>query len=131
MIVLDTHVWHWWVNQIEGKLSPSAIALIERSPRVGVSAISIYEMAWLVKHGRIELPMPFADWLALVRAQSGIEEIAITGDIAALAVNLPDHHKDPHDRLIIATALTQRATLLSRDAAFAQYEALSEWLVSV
>ncbi len=131
MIVLDTHVWHWWVNQIEGKLSPSAIALIERSPRVAVSAISVYEMAWLVKHGRIELPMPINDWLALVRAQSGIEEIAITGDIAALAVNLPDHHKDPHDRLIIATALTQRATLLSRDAAFTQYEALSEWLVSV
>ncbi len=131
MIVLDTHVWHWWANQIEGKLSASAIALIERSTRVGVSAISVYEMAWLVKHGRIELPMPFADWLALVRAQSGIEEIAISGDIAALAVNLPEHHKDPHDRLIIATALTQQATLLTRDAAFAQYEALRELLVAV
>jgi hypothetical protein len=61
VIVLDTHVWHWWVNQIEGKLSASTIALIERGERVAVSAISVYEMAWLVKHGRIELPMAFSD----------------------------------------------------------------------
>jgi PIN domain nuclease of toxin-antitoxin system len=131
VIVLDTHVWHWWVNQIEGKLSASTIALIERGERVAVSAISVYEMAWLVKHRRIELPMAFDDWIALVRKQSGIEEIAITGDIAARAVYLPDHHKDPHDRLIIATAIARNATLLTRDGAFAQYEALNELLVTV
>jgi PIN domain nuclease of toxin-antitoxin system len=131
MIVLDTHVWHWWVNQIEGKLSASTIALIERGERVAVSAISIYEMAWLVKHGRIELPMAFNDWLALVRNQAGIKEIVITGDIAARAVQLPDHHKDPRARLIIATAITHNATLLTRDGAFAQYEALNELLVVV
>lgn len=40
MIVLDTHIWHWWVNQIAGRLSPAIIDLIEDSDEVGVSAIS-------------------------------------------------------------------------------------------
>lgn len=52
MIVLDTHIWHWWVNQIPGKLSPATIALIEESADISVSAISCFEMAWLVRRGR-------------------------------------------------------------------------------
>lgn len=59
MIVLDTHIWHWWVNQIPGKLTSATKALIEESDEVGVSAISCFEMAWLVRHGRIDLGMPF------------------------------------------------------------------------
>ena len=45
MIVLDTHIWHWWVNQIPGKLSLGTIALIEESDEVGVSAMSCFGMA--------------------------------------------------------------------------------------
>lgn len=40
MIVLDTHVWHWWINQIPGRLSPSLIYHIETADRIGVSAIA-------------------------------------------------------------------------------------------
>ena len=57
MIVLDTHIWHWWVNQIPGKLSLGTIALLEESDEVGVSAISGFEMAWLVRHGRNDFDM--------------------------------------------------------------------------
>lgn len=45
MIILDTHIWHWWVNQIPGRLSKATIALIEEAEDVGVSAISCFELA--------------------------------------------------------------------------------------
>jgi hypothetical protein len=63
MIVLDTHIWHWWTNQIAGKLTAREIALIEEADEIGVSAISCFEMAWLQRHGRIDLGMPFEEWL--------------------------------------------------------------------
>ena len=57
MIVLDTHIWHWWINQIPGKLSSSTIALIEEADVVRVSAISCFEIAWqnLSRLRRVEI----------------------------------------------------------------------------
>ncbi|MBL1265410.1 hypothetical protein [Candidatus Methylomicrobium oryzae] len=43
MIVLDTHIWHWWINQIPGKLSPDIIDLIEETEAVAISAISCFD----------------------------------------------------------------------------------------
>ena len=54
-MVLDTHIWHWWINHIPGRLSSGIIDLIEQADEVAVSAISVFEMAWLVRHGRIDL----------------------------------------------------------------------------
>ncbi len=45
MIMLDTHIWHWWINQIPNKLSPTLCELIENTERLGISAISCFEMA--------------------------------------------------------------------------------------
>ena len=102
MIVLDTHIWHWWTNQILGKLSAPIIELIEQADDVAVSAISCFEMSWLVRHGRI----------------------------ASLALTLPEHHKDLQDRLIIATAIIYYARLLSFDAAFPADQELNGRLIN-
>ncbi len=130
MIVLDTHIWHWWVNQIPGKLSPATIALIEESADISVSAISCFEMAWLVRHGRIELGMTFDEWLQQIEEAEIIQFLAVTPWIGAHAVALPEHHKDPHDRLIIATALHFNAYLLSFDSHFPLYQELEGLLIS-
>lgn len=129
MILLDTHIWHWWVNQIPGKLSPALIDRIEQEDEVLVSAISCFEMAWLVRHGRIDLGMPYREWFAEVSAGSGIRFSPVTPEIAALAVSLPEHHKDPQDRLIIATALTHGARLISFDGCFHLYRELDGLLI--
>lgn len=130
MIMLDTHIWHWWVNQIPGKLSPATIALIEESVGVSVSAISCFEMAWLVRHGRIDLGMTFNEWLQQIEEARIIQFLPVTPWIGAFAVALPEHHKDPQDRLIIATALHFNARLLSFDADFPRYEELAGLLIS-
>lgn len=124
MIVLDTHIWHWWVNQIPGKLSPETIALIEEADEVSVSAISCFEMAWLVRHERINLNMSFDHWFSQIEYSTDIRILPVTAQIGIQAVALPEHHKDPQDRIIIATALLYDARLLSFDSAFPAYREL-------
>ncbi len=130
MLVLDTHIWHWWVNQIPNKLSSDVLDLISETEIVAVSAISCFEMAWLVRHGRIEMDMPFDDWLSEVEMNSNIQILPVTAQIATKAVHLPEHHKDPQDRIIIATALQYNAKLLSFDSVFSSYQELNGYLIN-
>jgi len=129
-LVLDTHIWHWWVNQIPNKLSSDVLDLISETEIVAVSAISCFEMAWLVRHGRIEMDMPFDDWLSEVEMNSNIQILPVTAQIATKAVHLPEHHKDPQDRIIIATALQYNAKLLSFDSVFSSYQELNGYLIN-
>lgn len=129
MILLDTHIWHWWINQIPDKLSPEVIALIEEADDVSVSAISCFEMAWLVHHGRIDLNMSFDDWFNKIEHNTDIRILPVTAQIGIQAVKLPEHHKDPQDRIIIATALSHNARLISFDSAFPAYRELDGHLL--
>jgi PIN domain nuclease of toxin-antitoxin system len=129
MIVLDTHIWHWWINQIPDRLPAAIIELINQADDVAVSAISCFEMAWLVRHGRIDIGGEFAQWLAEVEAAQCIRFLPVTPQIASLAVALPEHHKDPQDRMIIATDLVHDAQLMSFDAAFPDYRELHGRLI--
>lgn len=130
MIVLDTHVWLWWVNLDADHLKPAWRTRIEASEPVGVSAISCFETAWLVRHGRVVLPCPLDEWFELALAGSGIELLAITPRIARVAAELPEHHRDPQDRLIIATTLVHDGTLISVDSKFPLYSELADRLMT-
>lgn len=124
MIVLDTHIWLDWIIRGPSALpSEIAAALAAESP-IGVSAISSFEVVYLLKRKRIELPLPVREWLREALAPSGIESLPVTAEIAAASAELPEHHKDPADRIIIATALAYDAKLASVDAMFPLYEEL-------
>jgi len=129
MIVLGTHIWHWWVNQIPETLSPAILALIEETEEVSISAISCFEMAWLVRHGRIDLGTSFEQWFSEVETSTGIQILPVTAQIGIQAAALPEHHKDPQDRIIISTALIHNACLLSYDSAFSAYLEIGERLI--
>jgi len=125
MIVLDTHIWLWWVNLEHSRIKPAWLSTIENSPAVGVSAISCFEVAWLERHGRISLPCPRLEWFHKALTGSRILLLPVTPRIAGLAVDLPEHHSDPQDRLIIATALDYDAKLISADGKFPLYAELT------
>ncbi len=129
MIVLDTHIWRWWVNQISGKLPSNIIDLIEETVVVAIYAISCFEMACLVRHQRIDLGMTFEQWFNEIETSTGIQILPVTARIGIRAVTLPEHHKDPQDRIIIATARLNDARLLSFDAAFPAYRELDGCLI--
>jgi PIN domain nuclease of toxin-antitoxin system len=125
MIVLDTHIWLWWINRDRDRLTSTWVSRIESDELVGVSAISCFEVAWLSHHGRIELPEDEATWFEKALGGSDIALLPITPAIARTAVQLPEHHRDPQDRLIIATALAHKATLISADEKFPLYAELA------
>jgi PIN domain nuclease of toxin-antitoxin system len=129
MLILDTHAIYWWANGTDGKLSPRHMDAIERAETLAISAMSCWEMAWLVAHDRIELQIPVTSWLDQIEA-SGIVVIPVSRAIAERSVALPEHHKDPADRLIIATAIEHQARLVSIDERFPDYVELNDLLVN-
>jgi PIN domain nuclease of toxin-antitoxin system len=130
MIVLDTHIWLWWVNNDRKNLKQAWIDRIQSLEDVGVSAISCFEIAWLERHDRIALPCPRQEWFEKALIGSGVALLPVSPVIASLAVDLPEHHRDPQDRIIIATTLAYDASLISADGKFPSYSELRGRLIA-
>jgi len=111
-------------------LKPEWMSRIQSSKEVGVSAISCFEVAWLERHNRIALPCPRQEWLEKALGGSGITLLPISPIVASIAVDLPEHHRDPQDRIIIATALAYEGTLISADGKFPLYSELTDRLLT-
>ncbi len=126
MILLDTHALVWWVAD-PGKIPPKARrrlegAVSDKEP-VLASSISIWEIAMLVARKRLELTIPLADWLGAVEALPSLGFVPVDNRIAARAVSLEGFpHRDPADRMIVATAIGLGATLITGDARVRGYD---------
>lgn len=131
MIVLDTHVWIRWLNTSDENRNLEWHVLVSNADRVAISAISLFEVAWLQRHNRISLTLPMSEWFVHATSGSGIEVLPLTCTIAESAVNLPEHHSDPQDRIIIATAINHSAKLISADGKFKEYVELKDCLVRI
>ena len=116
MILLDTHVLVW-LDEANPKLGTEAIEHINTAFQTGnvmVSAISFWEVAMLVRKGRVRLDMDLSVWRNDFIEQ-GVIEMPVTGEIGIKAAHLESFHGDPADRLIAATALQHSITLLTAD----------------
>ena len=129
MIIMDTHIWLWWINKDIDLLGQVRNDLIQSAEIVAVSAISCFEVAWLDAHTRIQLPCSRTNWFEKALEGSDVNLLPITPAIAGLAVDLPEHHSDPQDRIIIATAISHGAQLMSADRKFPLYNELTDRLV--
>lgn len=129
LLVLDTHIWVWWVNQDE-RLAHDLSEVIAKAGRVCVSASSVYELVQAVVRGRLKLTLPISEWLECATRGAGIEVIPIDALIAEGGARLPQVHGDPLDRLIIATAVAYQARLMSQDGKFLSYPELDDLLIS-
>jgi PIN domain nuclease of toxin-antitoxin system len=117
-MLLDTHSLVWWVNG-SNDLSDAAMAAIAAEISSGelcMSSISAWEIALLVAGGRLTLPMPVTEWLARIDEMAPVKSIPVDNDIAVQSVLLPDgFHKDPADRIIVATARKFGAPIITAD----------------
>jgi PIN domain nuclease of toxin-antitoxin system len=123
VIVLDTHVWIWWVHG-DDRLPPERVRTIREheGTGLGVSAISCWEVAKLVEYGRLELPCPVADWLDQALAYPGVRLLDLSPRIAVESTRLPGgFHRDPADQIIVATARTLDVPLLTLDGRIRSY----------
>lgn len=125
MIVLDTHTLLWWVSGDKEQLSRAATQAIEaelNGGQIRVSSISAWELAMLVAKGRIALSMDIAEWLSVVKQIEAVSFVPVDNDIAVKSVELPGtFHKDPADRIIVATARKLAAPLVTADDKIRDY----------
>lgn len=129
IIILDTHIWIWYLNQELERFPASWLEIIETANQVGISPVSCYEVALAQKRGRLSLPCPVDRWFREALSPSGISLFPLTPAIASNAVNLSPIHGDPFDRIIIATAIEYQAKLASIDGFFRQYPELKTLLM--
>ena len=120
--LLDTHVWIWFAEN-SPELSDRAYRLLNRPDvRFGVCDISLWEVATKLSLGKLELTRPLDSWLEAAAGLPSIRVIPISPPIASESARLPgSFHKDPADRLIVATARVLGLTLVTRDARIQEY----------
>ncbi len=129
-ILLDTHVW-WWAISEPHKLSQAAFEIIENAEaeEIFIASISLWEFAMMASRNRISLQIHPAEWLKYALHQVGTRVIRLDETIALESCGLPGHfHKDPADRMIVATARIHHLTLLTKDQKILDYpDVTSVW----
>ena len=125
--LLDTHAFLWWVAE-SSRLSESAYrAIADEENDIAVSAASAWEIATKHRLGRL----PGADALAFdisaAIAEQGFGGMSITVDDASRAGALPQYHRDPFDRMLIAQALSRNLVLISNESLFDRYGVRRLW----
>ncbi len=115
MILLDTHAWIFLADDPK-RLGKAARRAIDRAERIGVAAISLWELAMLLEKGRIALDQELLAWTQAALAEPRIEILPLTPAVVSAAHQLRGAlDGDPGDRIIAATALLEGATLISKD----------------
>ena len=120
-LLLDTNVFIRWHA---GRLRPAAVRTVRRAELVVVSAITAWEIAIKQAVGKLK----FADLVEDVVAQNGFLPLPATVRHGDLLRDLPLHHPDPFDRLLIVQALDEGLTILTSDRAFEPYRVPVEWV---
>ncbi len=121
-LLLDTHVILWWQRD-DRRLGADARRAIAQADIVWVSAVSGWEASIKSALGRLRLDEPFH----ILLAADDFTELPMTLAHTARLQDLEPHHGDPFDRMLVAQALTERATIVSHDRALAPYGAPMIW----
>lgn len=118
IVLLDTHILLYWFGTDPRLSVAQRHVLSQASPAapLWVSEISLWEIATLYTLGRITLHLPLRDWLEAATAPPLVQRLGISPAVAAAVAVLPaSFHRDPADRIIVASAQVLEATLLTRD----------------
>ncbi len=122
-LLLDTHAALWWVSDDPRFGSGAEKLVLDPRSRVLFSAVVMWEVTVKRSLGKLSVP---DDWSGRL-LDGGAIPLPISLDHAARVGALADHHRDPFDRLLVAQALVENATLLSRDAALSAYGVPVAW----
>jgi PIN domain nuclease of toxin-antitoxin system len=126
-VLLDTHAFIWWDSD-PTKLSPQARAACQdRANVVLLSVASAWEMQIKLQLGKLNLYLPLAEVIASQQQTNDVQILPVALEHVLALQNLPAHHRDPFDRLLIAQANVEEAVLISHDPVFAHYPVKVLW----
>lgn len=126
-LLLDTHTFIWWDSE-PARLSSKALSLCQDSSNTLLfSVASAWEMQIKAQLGKLRFALPLVDIIAGQQQSSNIEVLPVSLTHVLALENLPAHHKDPFDRLLIAQAIVEDAILISQDTLFQQHPINVQW----
>jgi PIN domain nuclease of toxin-antitoxin system len=123
VILLDTHIWIWWIGETNELSDKQRRILQVHAPAgLGVSIISCWEVAKLVELGRLALALSVEEWIEQALAYPEIHLLDLTPKIAVESTQLPGtFHRDPADQIIVATSRILNIPLLTVDSKIRNY----------
>ncbi len=129
-VLLDTHVWIWWLTPESPLSRRERDALDARAEKreLCISAISLWEAQMLHHKGRLDLPTAFGDWLEQAAAEHTLSIIPLDIQVVLALDLLPrSFHGDPADRLIVSTARARSLLLATHDKAIRRSRTVTLW----
>lgn len=125
-ILLDTHTLLWYLEDSKNLSSKAAEIIEDPSNTLRLSIASLWEISIKLGLGKLSLQNSFSE-LEEVLQQLKIEVLPITFSDTECYLNLPLHHRDPFDRILVAQAINHSLVLVSRDVAFDAYDLQRLW----
>ncbi|MGH9513568.1 MAG: type II toxin-antitoxin system VapC family toxin [Terriglobales bacterium] len=125
--LLDTMVWLWSVGPAERIGSMGLEVLSSAAEEVYLSAVSSLEIAIKAKLGKFRLPDIPGRYVPKRLAEQTIRPLSVTQEHSLKVYDLPMHHRDPFDRLIVAQAIIEEMTILTSDQTFGKYPVNVVW----
>lgn len=122
-LLLDTHVFIWWADVPEKLSAATFAALQDDANTLVLSVASVWEMQIKVQLGKLKFGVPLPDLIEHQRLTNDLQILAVDLKHVFAVGTLPAYHKDPFDRLLIAQAIVEDATLVTVDPKFARYPA--------
>ena len=126
-LLLDSHTLIWAVDE-PARLSPTAPTLLQDpANQLLLSAASVWETAIKVGLKKLDLTLRYQQWMSQAIADLEHSLLPVTVEYANMQVGLPDHHRDPFDRLIISQALAEGVSVVGSDPIFDRYGIVRLW----
>jgi PIN domain nuclease of toxin-antitoxin system len=126
-LLLDTHVFIWWANEPE-RLTPKVLSLCKDTGNILIlSVASVWEMQIKTQLGKLKIDLSLPDLIRSQQQTNNIQILPIELEHVLELQNLPPHHNDPFDRLLIVQAKAEDALLVSKDKAFKKYKTKLLW----
>ncbi|PZO44173.1 MAG: PIN domain nuclease [Pseudanabaena frigida] len=126
-LLLDTHTFMWWHSEPEYIPKNTLTLLQDPDHEVILSVVSLWEMQIKIQLGKLTLRDDLELMLKIQQERNNISLISVTLPHILELKNLPLHHKDPFDRMLIAQSKVENATLISRDSVFKSYQCSLIW----
>ena len=120
-ILLDTHVWLWMVNSPERLSAHAKRHILRECNERLLSAASAWEISIKFSRGKLPLPEPPGTFIPRLLNLTKTSSLAIQPNHAMQVANLPYHHRDPFDRMLIAQALVENIPIVTSDVWFSKY----------
>ena len=120
--LLDTQIWLWSLVTPERIGEEVREALLDRDNTLVLSSASTWEISIKYRLGKLSLPDPPEEFILPRLARDGVAPLSIQHHHAARVASLPNHHRDPFDRMLIAIAQVDSMTVLTSDRQFQPYD---------